>query len=134
MPALFLISLTLYELLMLIGIPSIVAFIFQIVYNGLSTKVKRDRKDAQRIKEGLQALLRDRLRQNYITFKKKGCIDIADKENYHCLFVSYHDLGGNGVVDEMHKKIMALPIPGQECEKAKKITKTNATKENNKEE
>jgi hypothetical protein len=118
---------------MLIGIPSIAAFIFQLVYNSLSTRVKKERDVARRIRDGVQALLRDRLRQNYIAFKKKGHIDIADKENYHCLYLSYHELGGNGVVDEMHRKIMLLPISVQKDDDPlyKPKNTKNESKENN---
>lgn len=102
--------LTLPDILFLIGVPGIVTLIFQGVYNSVSTRVRRGRSDDILIKEALQALLRDRLRQNFIQYREAGCIDLADKENFDNMYQIYHALGQNGVVNGMHDQIMSLPI------------------------
>lgn len=103
-------TLTLPDILSLVGVPAIVAFIFQLVYNRLSTKLKKDRSDEILIKKALQALLRDRIRQNFIQYRELGCIDMADKENFDNMYKIYHTLGKNGVVDSMYEQIMDLPM------------------------
>ena len=103
-------TLTWYDILILLGVPSIVFFIFQVVYNGLSTKMKKEKTETTMIKKALQALLRDRLREHYIEYTEKGTIDIADKENFDNMYQIYHALGKNGVMDTMYDKVMNLPI------------------------
>jgi len=105
-----LVTITTVELLMLIGIPAFSSFIFQLIFNKITGKFKKGRDDDATIKKGLQALLRDRLRSNYSCYKEQGSIDMADKENYDNLYQSYHTLGKNGVMDDMHEQIMDLPI------------------------
>ena len=101
---------TVYELIIIMGIPSVLTFGYQTFYAKLSKRLKETREDELVIKKGLQALLRDRLRQNYIQYMQDGVIDLADKENFENLYNSYHQMGVNGVMDEMYKQVMCLPI------------------------
>lgn len=102
------------EIITVIGVPAFLSFVFQWIFVKKMTKAeakKEKKKDnACAIEAGVTSLLRDRLRRNYLVFKGKGHIDMADKENYHALYVSYHNLGGNGMVDEMYEQIMDLPL------------------------
>lgn len=58
---------------------------------------------------GLQALLRDRLRERYNHYSKKSYAPIYAKENFENMYKQYHSLGVNGVMDEIHAKFLALP-------------------------
>lgn len=58
---------------------------------------------------GVQALLRDRLIHEYNKYMDMGYAPIYAKENFENMWKQYHNLGVNGVMDEIHKKFMELP-------------------------
>ena len=58
---------------------------------------------------GVQALLRDRLLTAYNKYSEKGYAPIYAKENFENMWKQYHNLGVNGVMDDIHNKFMALP-------------------------
>lgn len=58
---------------------------------------------------GVQALLRDRLLQDYNKYTDKGYAPIYAKENFENMWTQYHNLGVNGVMDGLHEKFMSLP-------------------------
>ena len=91
--------------LSLLGIPAIVASI--IVALWVRTMA---------ISRGIQALLRDRLTQGYKFHEKEGWADIDDRNNLENLYVQYHNLGQNGVMDDLRSKFLALPTHEPERE------------------
>lgn len=62
------------------------------------------------IKKGIQALLRDRLIQGYKYYSHQGFADVNDRANMENVYVQYHALGANGVMDDLRKKFLELPI------------------------
>lgn len=58
---------------------------------------------------GVQALLRDRLYHEYNKALEVKYAPIYAKENFENMWKQYHNLGVNGVMDEIHKTYMALP-------------------------
>lgn len=111
---------TWYEIAMMIGLPSIIVFLFTFLFNYLVGRNKNNREDSRLLKLGLQALLRDRLMDGYKHFKKQGWIEVAEKENYDNMYKNYHGLGQNGVMDGMYAEIMALPTTKPEPKKRPK--------------
>ena len=101
---------TVYNWLTLFGVPSLflalVAFIkIQIAQN-------------RAIKNGLKAILRDRLLQAYKHYYDKGYADVDDRSNWENMYQQYHTLGANGVMDDIRSKFLQLPttpngIPGE---------------------
>ncbi len=75
------------------------------------------------IKRGVQALLRDRLTQGYKYHESIGYADIDDRNNLENVYIQYHNLGQNGVMDDLRKKFLALPThePKAKEEKKEKI-------------
>ena len=63
---------------------------------------------------GVQALLRDRLIHEYNKYMDQGYAPIYAKENFENMWRQYHNLGVNGVMDEVHKKFMELPTEKKE--------------------
>ena len=63
---------------------------------------------------GVQALLRDRLIHEYNKYMDQGYAPIYAKENFENMWQQYHNLGVNGVMDEVHKKFMELPTEKKE--------------------
>ena len=61
------------------------------------------------IKRGVQALLRDRLLQGYKFYRQQGWADEDDRSNMENIYVQYHHLGANGVMDNLHDRFLGLP-------------------------
>lgn len=98
-----------YEWLCVFGVPSIIFFIFQFIWNRLATKYSKSKVTDETLRLGVQALLRNELMHSYKVFIAQGWIDIYDKQNFDNMYQRYHNLGKNGVMDSMHDEIMALP-------------------------
>ena len=87
----------------------------------LFNKIKKDReerdlrfeaetKEQQLIKEGVLAILHDRLYQSCQYHIHRGAITIPDLDNLEYLYRSYHDLDGNGTGTELYNRCKRLPI------------------------
>ena len=62
------------------------------------------------VKRGVQALLRDRLLQGYKYYRAQGWADEDDRTNLENVYVQYHSLGANGVMDNLRKRFLDLPL------------------------
>lgn len=66
-------------------------------------------KEVIALKKGLQALLRDRLLESYRKYEDRGYADVDERSNWENMYSQYHDLGVNGVMDDIRVKMLALP-------------------------
>lgn len=73
-------------------------------------KIKAEQEEQILIREGLLALLHDRLYQACQHHINNGYIAVTDLDNLEYLYESYHDLGGNGTGTELYMRCKALPI------------------------
>jgi hypothetical protein len=96
---------TIYEWLCLLGIPTLVAFGFKVVFSHIKG-----------VKLGVQALLRSQMIHDWNKWSALGYAPIYARENFENCWKQYHSLGANGVMDDIHEKFLALPIepPKQE--------------------
>ena len=67
-------------------------------------------KKTESVQLGVQALLRDRLYSTYLKYAEKGYAPIYARENFENMYNQYHTLGANGVMDDIYRKFMALPL------------------------
>lgn len=72
-------------------------------------RVKGLHNDNVAVREGVQALLRAQMIDDYNHYLEKGYAPIYARENFENCWMRYHALGANGVMDDIHKKFMALP-------------------------
>lgn len=79
-------------------------------YRNLSKKIKAQKEENKAIKDGLLAILHDRLYQVCTHYIEIGYIDLAALKNVEYLYESYHALGGNGTGTELYTRAKALPI------------------------
>lgn len=76
----------------------------------LTNKIRNLKKENEAVKAGVQALLRDRMIQAYNHYYvDKGYMPIYAKESFENVYNAYHDLGKNGVMDDIDEKVMSLP-------------------------
>ena len=62
------------------------------------------------VRAGLRAILRDRLLQAYTTCSQRGFAAPDERQNFENMYVQYHALGGNGVMDDVRSKFFSLPM------------------------
>ena len=79
-------------------------------YRSLSKRIKSQEEERKAVKEGLLAIMHDRLYQSCTYYIKHGSIDTAGLKNLEYLYKSYHQLGGNGTGTELYNRAKALPI------------------------
>jgi hypothetical protein len=79
-------------------------------YRRLANRVKADDAERKAIKEGLLAILHDRLYQACQHYIDQGRIDTTGLKNIEYLYSSYHKLGGNGTGTELYNRAKSLPI------------------------
>ncbi len=60
------------------------------------------------VENGVKALLRNALLQEYRKYKTLGEIPILDKENFEHMYKEYHALGGNDIGTQMYEEIKKL--------------------------
>ena len=71
---------------------------------------KKEQQEQEAIREGLRAVLRDRIVQAHNNFSRKGSIEMEELENISNMYIAYHNLGGNGVVTNVYNRILEIPI------------------------
>lgn len=90
-----------YQWLCLFGVPGVIAYLTGFVV----AQVKANRA----MRNGIQAMLRDRMIQANRFFSARGWADEDDKTNFENLYTSYHALGSNGVMDAIRNSFLQLP-------------------------
>ena len=103
---------TWYQILTLIGIPSIITAVLNHIERKAirkeTAKIKsQDKTDALAL--GVQALLRAQMIADYNHYTEKGWAPIYARENFENVWRQYEALGANGVMDDIHNKFKALP-------------------------
>lgn len=79
-------------------------------YRSLSKRIKAQEEERKAVKEGLLAIMHDRLYQSCTFYIKQSSIDTGGLKNLEYLYKSYHALGGNGTGTELYNRAKALPI------------------------
>ena len=67
------------------------------------------KEDSGKTKAGLQALLRSELIAMFNKWSDKGYAPIYARENFENCYQRYHELGANGVMDDIYHKFYDLP-------------------------
>lgn len=106
---------TVVQALSLFGLPSLsVSLIFY-----LGGKLKKNTEDTNAVKLGVQALLRSQLISEWNKWSEYGYAPIYARENFENIWKQYHNLGANGVMDDIREKFLRLPTKRCKDEKEK---------------
>ena len=92
-----------------LGIP---ALIFLAIKN-LRDRKKTTKTKLNSLETGLQAQLRAQMINDYNYWQVKGYAPIYARESFENVYNAYHNLGANGVMDDIHNKFLALPLEKQ---------------------
>ena len=82
------------------------------IVTGFTLIVKRilkDKKEHCTIKNGIQALLRDRIIHSYNHYKEKDNCPIYALENIDKMYNEYKELGGNGTITQLVGELKEMP-------------------------
>ena len=93
---------TIYQWMCVLGIPSLLA--------GLVTFIKLQVHQNKAMKAAVQAILRDKLLQRFLLCRLQGYATSEERQNFESMYVQYHLLGGNGVMDDVRQKFFDLPM------------------------
>lgn len=100
---------TTYQIVSLIVTILIALGFFGGIGKYISHRMKEHDKKINAVCLGTQALLRDRLIDKYNKFTELGYAPIWAKQNFENMYKQYHNLGVNGVMDEMYHTFIELP-------------------------
>lgn len=96
---------------------AILCFICAYLYSKLKAFKQRDKeqkeardRDILLVKEALRHTLRQVIKEDYDNFKQKGFMTQGEYEEFEKTYTTYRDLGGNGVIEHLHKETLKLPI------------------------
>jgi hypothetical protein len=79
----------------------------------------RRKRENDEIKEGMMALLHDRIYQACSFFLKRGWCSLEDRSNLEYLYTPYKALGGNGTGESLYKKCLELPLTAETADEKK---------------
>ena len=103
-----------YQIISLLFGSGILVAVIKFLYNKIKITEQKTEQKTESVQLGIQALLRDRLYQSYLHYTEKGYAPIYARENFENMYTQYHNLGANGVMDDLYNKFMNLPIE-REC-------------------
>ena len=77
----------------------------------VADRIEREKldKESRMIRNGVTAVLRDRIVQAYMYYENIGYLPLKERENIYMMYVAYHDLGGNGLVTQLYNELNELP-------------------------
>jgi hypothetical protein len=88
-------------------------FLFGLAITGLTfcvNHIRNKMKEQETVKEGMVALLHDRLFQSGMYYLDKGEISVLELQNFEDLYNAYHKLGGNGTGTEIYERVLDLEL------------------------
>ena len=81
-----------------------------IILRRISKKLENERKRNEAIENGVKDILRIQILDTYDKCKQAGRISVARKDAIDSAYRSYHALGGNGTITQVHNEIMTMAI------------------------
>ena len=93
---------TIYQWMCVLGIPGMLA--------GLAAFIRLQVHQNRAMKAAVQAILRDKLLQRFQLCRLQGYATSEARQNFESMYVQYHSLGENGVMDDVRQKFFALPM------------------------
>ena len=76
----------------------------------ISSQLKKEKVRNQAIEDGVRDILRMQILDTYERCIQVGKITVSRKDAIDSAYKSYHALGGNGTITQVHNEIMEMPI------------------------
>ena len=97
---------TLYQILSLVGIPSLLVSIVISIFNFIKYKTK----EYDLIKDGMVAILHNMVYTQGKKYIDKDQISMDEMKDFEYLYSAYHNLGGNGTGTEIYERVCKLNL------------------------
>lgn len=81
-----------------------------IILRRINKKLESEKKRNEAIENGVKDILRIQILDTYDRCKSAGMISVARKDAIDSAYRSYHALGGNGTITQVHSEIMQMQI------------------------
>ena len=79
-------------------------------YAKISKRLKEEKVRNTAIENGVRDILRMQILDTYDRCKAAGSISVSRKDAIDSAYTSYHTLGGNGTITQVHNELMAMQI------------------------
>ena len=79
-------------------------------YAKISKRLKEEKVRNTAIESGVRDILRMQILDTYDRCKAAGSISVSRKDAIDSAYTSYHALGGNGTITQVHNELMAMQI------------------------
>lgn len=76
----------------------------------IKKQLNQAKADNDAVKLGIQALLRAQMISEWNRWSDKGYAPIYARENFENCYKQYETLGANGVINDLRKKFLELPL------------------------
>ena len=76
----------------------------------ISKALQKEKVRNQAIEDGVRDILRMQILDTYEKCTLAGKISVSRKDAIDSAYKSYHALGGNGTITQVHNEIMEMPI------------------------
>lgn len=76
----------------------------------ISKALQKEKARNQAIEDGVRDILRMQILDTYEKCTQAGKISVSRKDAIDSAYRSYHALGGNGTITQVHNEIMEMPI------------------------
>ncbi len=76
----------------------------------ISKALQKEKIRNQAIEDGVRDILRMQILDTYERCTQAGKISVSRKDAIDSAYRSYHALGGNGTITQVHNEIMEMPI------------------------
>jgi hypothetical protein len=83
--------------------------VFGLIASGIGVSIKLMFRQFGALKKGVQAMLRDRIIDQYNKYIDIEYIPIYALENVTAMYKEYHALGGNGTITHLYEELLELP-------------------------
>lgn len=84
------------------------------VFKPVMKRIKDNDDKTEAVCKGVQAILRNDMLSLYNKHFELGYAPIHVKQNFENMWKQYHNLGANGVMDDVHEKFLELPTEPHE--------------------
>ena len=93
-----------YQWISFLGLPSLMSILVWFYHI-----IRKQGVQYVALKQGLQAMLRAQMINDYNYWSEKGYAPVYARQNFENLWEQYHALGANGVMNDIHEKFLDLP-------------------------
>ncbi len=95
-------------------ITAVVGVVVPATCGAMRRSIRRQQQEDEAVREGVKAILHDRLYSAHAYYMAQGYCTLSDKYNIQHIFGPYASLGGNGTGQKAYEDIMELPTAPEE--------------------